>query len=443
MTRYMISILITGFLLASSLFLHIPPMHAATTPATETVLAVPESQQIESAAIDTVSAFPKRLSSRENWEKAAFVPFVIAFAPLKLLAWGTENLIGVVNRGQYMGRAKAVLIAPDGRSGYLPSYSSIMGGGLQYFRKGIITYNSKMTLALHQGLRGRWGAEWSLSRIRLGPIMSGKLSAAHLFLSDEDFFGIGPATTKAARTNYARRLWTGEIALETRLGPFFSFETAWGVDANNIFQGRNSDDPSTTEVFTPTELPGLGESIQLSRFRLALRSDTRNHPGRPTTGGEGTFAYSAFHQLNGSQFSFWKTTFDYRQYLPLWYGRVLVLRLGWEVTTRFGGSEVPYYYLSEIGNRNTVRGFDRGRFRDKDMLLMSAEYRWPIWRMIDATLFFDTGEVANDMYRDFAEKQLQYTFGGGFRIWNSESMVMKLEVGKSDDGLRFHFVMFR
>ena len=101
------------------------------------------------------------------------------------------------------------------------------------------------------------------------------------------------------------------------------------------------------------------------------------------------------------------------------------------------------YYLSEIGDRTTVRGLNRGRFRDKDMLLMSAEYRWPIWRTIDATLFVDTGEVANDMYRDFSEKQLQYTYGGGIRVWSSESTVMKLEVGKSDDGLRIHFVMFR
>ena len=170
--------------------------------------------------------------------------------------------------------------------------------------------------------------------------------------------------------------------------------------------------------------------------------DGRDHPGHTTRGTEGTLSAAVYHQMNGNEYSFFKSRLDVRRYIHLFYDRVLILRVAGEITTHLSDDVIPFYYLSEIGHRSTVRGFDRGRFRDKDSALASIEYRWPIWKLMDGLLFVDTGQVANDIYREFDRSDLQWSWGGGVRLWGSDGMTAKLEVGRSSDGTRIHFVMF-
>jgi len=44
----------------------------------------------------------------------------------------------------------------------------------------------------------------------------------------------------------------------------------------------------------------------------------------------------------------------------------------------------------------TLRGFDGYRFRDRNLLLLQAEFRQHLWAQFDATFFVDTGKVTHD-----------------------------------------------
>jgi outer membrane protein insertion porin family len=150
-------------------------------------------------------------------------------------------------------------------------------------------------------------------------------------------------------------------------------------------------------------------------------------------------AAGLFQNVGDGNFSFWHGSGDLAYCFHLFYGRILALRLGAQVIRPFSDQDIPFYYLSEIGREETVRGFKDGRFRDRDMVLASVEYRYPIWREVDTVLFADVGQVANDIFSDMSQDDLAYGYGCGFRLHSDEGLVSTFMVGKSEDGFRFYF----
>jgi hypothetical protein len=62
-----------------------------------------------------------------------------------------------------------------------------------------------------------------------------------------------------------------------------------------------------------------------------------------------------------------------------------------------GGDALSAFRPNTIGTDGTtatLRSFRDYRFRDRNLLLMQAEYRVPLYKMVHATVFVDTGRVA-------------------------------------------------
>ena len=94
--------------------------------------------------------------------------------------------------------------------------------------------------------------------------------------------------------------------------------------------------------------------------------------------------------------------------------------------------------MSELGHKDTVRGFSRGRFRERDMMLGSAEYHYPLMASLDAVLFLDAGQVSNDIFKTLSSDDFQYGYGGGINIWSRNSLAAQILLGKSKDGFRMY-----
>ena len=50
--------------------------------------------------------------------------------------------------------------------------------------------------------------------------------------------------------------------------------------------------------------------------------------------------------------------------------------------------------LPSVGGGSTLRGFTSRRFRDRNSLLLQAEWRIMVNRFIDTAVFYDAGKVA-------------------------------------------------
>jgi outer membrane protein assembly factor BamA len=169
--------------------------------------------------------------------------------------------------------------------------------------------------------------------------------------------------------------------------------------------------------------------------------DTRDFAGSPTRGWLVRGGTGWYREAGGDDaYGFWKTRADVSTYVHFAYRRVVELRAAGEFTEQEGHRVAPFYYLSKLGSYETIRGFSNGRFRDANAVLASLEYRWPVRRGTDATLFVDAGNVY-DKTDNFRRKYIQVGWGGGFRFYNRNGLIATVEAGKSRDEWRFYFVL--
>ena len=73
---------------------------------------------------------------------------------------------------------------------------------------------------------------------------------------------------------------------------------------------------------------------------------------------------------------------------------VIALRALASTTSTAPGQDVPFYLLPDLGGSHTLRGYPAWRFRDRNRLLLTGEYRWTAGPFVDMALFLDAGKVA-------------------------------------------------
>jgi len=169
---------------------------------------------------------------------------------------------------------------------------------------------------------------------------------------------------------------------------------------------------------------GHTNGVNLSFYR-----DMRNDPDVPHRGDFESIGVSRVGPEMASDYDYTRVSFDFRKYFePSWlqdlpmdrwfsdkrtaygkfFGQAKHRSIGLRVTGAHIFSEefeyygenmldVPFYELTGMGGGSGNRGFYGDRFRDNDMFMASAEYRWQYWRFFDIGLFVDYGRVMYDM----------------------------------------------
>jgi outer membrane protein assembly factor BamA len=99
----------------------------------------------------------------------------------------------------------------------------------------------------------------------------------------------------------------------------------------------------------------------------------------------------------------------------------------------------PVYLLSSLGGSETLRSYDDNRFVDRDLALATLEYRYPVWKALDAFLFIDEGRVFRELSKDFTLRDWHYSAGFGLRAWTSEAVILSAQIAMGKEGTRFIF----
>ena len=113
---------------------------------------------------------------------------------------------------------------------------------------------------------------------------------------------------------------------------------------------------------------------------------------------------------------------------------VLSLRGRVETTTRKDGQELPFFMLPALGGGSTLRGYTSWRFRDRNSVLVQAEWRVLANRYLDAAIFYDAGKVTARR-ADLDLKGLKSDVGLGFRLHGPLSTPLRIEFAKGNEGL--------
>ncbi len=92
--------------------------------------------------------------------------------------------------------------------------------------------------------------------------------------------------------------------------------------------------------------------------------------------------------------------------------------------------EVPLRSYALLGGSNTMRGYYQGRYRDKNMAVVQAEYRAALFWRFGAVAFADLGNVGSEL-KDLNFQGLKYSYGAGLRfaLNKTEKLNLRLDYG--------------
>jgi outer membrane protein assembly factor BamA len=141
-----------------------------------------------------------------------------------------------------------------------------------------------------------------------------------------------------------------------------------------------------------------------------------------------------YHQTNGSGHSFTRCDAEAQQFIPVLRGnQVIALRALASTTGTGSGHEVPYFLMPSLGGGHTLRGYSAGRFRDRNRLLLTGEYRWTAGPFVDMALFMDAGRVSATA-SDLAAGHFTRTYGIGITLHTFTSTLTRMEVARTPKG---------
>ena len=393
---------------------------------------------------DSLMVYSEKLRSEEKWETVVNFPGRLVFSPFQLTFRGIEEIVEEVDETKIVQKIIEYLSQYKPR-GFSAKYSSRHGGGLLFYHK-IPPYidESQFDVSAQWGTRGRKRYRMRLKDLQpFGKRFSTDIILYYQFLSDESFFGTGNDSKYSDESKFAHRQANVEASLKAYISKQTMFVARFGIDRNNIKNARTEQDdnlPYTTSLYNETQLPGLNKESNIARIQFAITSNSINKSIRPSAGGLLSVDGGIFNDIENNDFGFWKLSADYKHYIHLFYDRTVLLRIAAETTGEFSGKKIPFYNLSELGTEETIRGFTRGRFYDKDMLLGSIEYNYPVWRdLIDAGLFIDAGKVSPNIFEGFTSNGFHFGYGGLFNIWGKDKIQAQIMVGISKDRTRYYF----
>ncbi|HEX9654822.1 MAG TPA: BamA/TamA family outer membrane protein [bacterium] len=376
-------------------------------------------------------------------ENVGELPGKLITLPLRILFKGVSKMSSVVDYQAVVLRVTDVLTNEDGTRKVRPIFTPLSGGGLIFVQRNFLKPGMSFRTSASAGIRTRANFFGSLRDPQLFSSRFGvQIEGLYQRLPDEDFFGIGNDSRRATETNYLQEETYFMTELLAKPVRQVTFTAGVSYSDVNIKDGRDPNKPSlqdSSAVFFANAIPGLF-GARMATFLFRIYRDTRDVTGNPNRGSETYFTYEYGRELGGSEFGYSKFTLDWRGYLDLFYRRVIALRLHGEITDNIGEREIPFYRLGGLGGTDVFRGYRPTRFRDKDLLVAGAEYRYPIHGVADMIFFFEQGRVFGDIFDQFTFNGFKRAFGGGLRLRGFDgNLVAVFEIAKSDEQLRLNF----
>jgi hypothetical protein len=183
------------------------------------------------------------------------------------------------------------------------------------------------------------------------------------------------------------------VGLKYRLFSMYNIHPLYGVD--NI---------------VPSKILGANGSVS-NGIGLALIWDSRDNILTTSTGTYIGFFNPKFGRFTGSNNTFSRYELDVRHFIKINKKNILALQL----VGTFVTGNAPFNMYAFLGSDDDMRGYYKGRYRDKDYMSIQAEYRRHLFWRIGITAFVSAGDVNNSL-GNLLTTLPKYSYGGGIRL---------------------------
>ncbi len=248
------------------------------------------------------------------------------------------------------------------------------------------------------------------------------------------FYGTGNRSREDDRYSWRSDYETVVLQAGYGQGQGFGASFLFSVDHSDTEPEIPSGTTGTAGV-TPVQLDTLDNKTLLG-VAGQLRYDGRKWKAE-TLEGFRVLGQAGYYQAPGKNRSrFVRWTADAAWFQPLIRrGRVLVVRAYLESVHDTSGGVIGLFDLPTLGGDMFLRGFASGRFRDRTVLALTQEYRFPIWRLIDFTVFADEGRVMNGPSR-LSFDDMHFAWGASIRARRKDLFLWRFVFAQSKEGIR-------
>lgn len=248
----------------------------------------------------------------------------------------------------------------------------------------------------------------------------------------DKFFGIGSYVPDEQEEHFTPHIFEISVSLLKRVKEHINVGMLYNISKYEMIEYEEG------QLLAKGDIPGSQGSF-LSGICLLANVDSRDNIFFPTRGEFFRFTVRFYNKIIGSEYTFQSYRLDLRKYFTLFSSHVLAFQS--IVQTQTG--TVPFHRLSRMGGQYVMRGYYEGRYRDRNVMALQAEYRLPLFWRFAAVGFTGVADVAH-RFRDFKFDNLKHSFGFGLRyLFNkSERMHVRFDVGFGKGTSGFYFSVF-
>lgn len=305
------------------------------------------------------------------------------------------------------------------------SYSDVTG--LQYgatvfrsLRRSADSSTRSSTLSLYAARTAKDHLKWYVQSDIWSPGNSRRWRSRIEYISYPlPYYGIGASATDAAEEWYSSGVTTVHIFTQRALRP----TTYLYVGGRHVRSQLREWEPGGLLEQDPQ---AGGPGVTVNSAEVGLVVDSRDNLVVPRAGIYARIIPSIASKAFGSDFVIRRLTIDARRYGTL--GRfATAMQLQYDVV---GSGAIPFDHLPMIGSDSAMRGYPRGRYRDRHAMTGQVELRAPYWRRVGAVAFAGAGTVKHRFHAVDARTWLP-TAGVGLRyvLLPKDRTVARLDLG--------------
>jgi len=305
------------------------------------------------------------------------------------------------------------------------------GGGLYYFR---LTEDKSVSRPSNISFIAVYTQRKQLN-VEMNPdfyLKKGLHVQTNLQYSDfpDQFYGVGNTTTEDMEESFTSKFWKLSVqALKQVRGPL-------NVGFQYIFDDIKMKELTEGGMLDSGTITGSSGGT-VSGFGLFMTYDSRDSIFYPTMGSFHQLSAMGFGKALGSDFAFNRFSLDLRKYVRFSFAHCLALQSSFLFQT----GDPPFWRMGLLGGAASMRGYYLGRYRDKNMITLQAEYRWvPVFWRLGLAAFAGLSDVAATV-GGFDLGNFKYSYGLGLRfvIDPKQRLHLRLDFGFGKDSSGIYF----
>ena len=370
-------------------------------------------------------------------------PVRVVTYPLTLLAGGLGAGVEYLDETRVIHKASE-LIGP--RRGPFGVVLGVQAGGLSgfgaglsvehdaFFRKGNLL-RVRASTTVNGDHRGSIGL-----RIPSGEGEYFEYGIGYRARENARYFGIGPTTESVNESYYKQELfWTG-VTLRRNIGRGVFAEGDFLYSSVGAGEPRYDASPSITTIFAGALPYGYGFHSYGVSLGVQLSHENDLSLLRPQKGGSRRIRIERFESTDTEEIGFWSYRAELQQFFTLWHPyRILALRTYGSWLDPTGNDVIPFQRLMINDTPDAFRGYRSFRYRDRGLLAVDAEYRFPLITNqrpggsgLDLYPLADWGQVF-DNAEGVSFQNMSFSYGIGIRVESTSGFVARFEWARSEE----------